>query len=185
MPHDPRPATVMSGVPEYERLQAREPVACPGRSADRGDGKRHRRAAVFRTEREAKQWEAQWVAERTAGTAVDPNRMTVGALLTTSLETIEPNVKAKTYLGYKHTVEHHLIPALGHRKLQVLTAPHVHQAYAAKRKVNTGAHTAAHAFTSLPSARPRRQLAAGGQKRRAAHRHAAGAAEAPQGLDAG
>jgi hypothetical protein len=108
---------------------------------DRGDGKRHRRAATFRTEREAKQQEAQWVTERTAGTAVDPNRMTVGALLTTWLETIEPNVKRKTYLGYKHIVEHHLIPALGHRKLQVLTAPHVHQAYAAKRKVNTGART--------------------------------------------
>jgi hypothetical protein len=60
---------------------------------DRGDGKRHRRAATFRTEREAKQQEAQWVTERTAGTAVDPNRMTVGALLTTWLETIEPNVK--------------------------------------------------------------------------------------------
>ena len=85
---------------------------------DRGDGKRHRRAATFRREREAKLQEAQWVAERTAGTAVDPNRMTVGALLTTWLETIEPNVKAKTYSGYKHTVEHHLIPALGHRKLQ-------------------------------------------------------------------
>jgi integrase len=44
-------------------------------------------------------------------------------------------------VGYKHTVEHHLIPALGHRKLQALTAPHVHQAYAAKRKANTGART--------------------------------------------
>jgi len=141
MPNDPRPANIMG---EYQDMTVYKrgnrwhaQVDLPGR----GDGKRHRRAATFRTEREAKLREAQWVAERTAGTAVDPNRMTVGALLTTWLETIEPNVKPKTYVGYKHTVEHHLIPALGHRKLQVLTAPHVHQAYAAKRKVNTGART--------------------------------------------
>lgn len=108
---------------------------------DRGDGKRHRRAGTFRTEREAKQQEAQWITERAAGTGVDPSRMTVGAMLATWLETIEPNVKPKTFVGYKHTVEHHLIPALGHRKLQGLTAVHVHDAFAAKRKANTGQRT--------------------------------------------
>src|SRR5215216_2727633 len=108
---------------------------------DRGDGKRHRRARTFRTEREAKQQEAQWVTERAAGTNVDPSRMTVGALLATCLETIEPNVKRKTFVGYEHTVHHHLIPALGHRKLQTLTSINVHDAYTAKRKANTGART--------------------------------------------
>jgi integrase len=108
---------------------------------DRGDGKRHRRSATFRTEREAKQREAQWIAERAAGTSVDPNRMSVATLMTTWLETIEPNVKPKTFLGYKHTVEHHLIPALGHRKLQALTAVQIHEAYAAKRRANIGART--------------------------------------------
>jgi integrase len=108
---------------------------------DRGDGKRHRRAGTFPIEREAKQQEAQWVTERAAGTSVDPSRMTVGALLATWLETIEPNVKRKTFVAYEHTVHHHLIPALGHRKLQTLTSVNVHDAYTAKRKVNTGART--------------------------------------------
>lgn len=108
---------------------------------DRGDGKRHRRAGTFRTEREAKQQEAQWVTERVAGTSVDPSRMTVGALFSTWLETIEPNVKPKTFIGYKHTVEYHLMPALGHRKLQGLTAVQIHDAFAVKRKANTGQRT--------------------------------------------
>src|SRR5687768_7815940 len=64
--NDPRPANIMGEGQDMTVYKRGNRWHAQVDLPDRGDGKRHRRAATFRTERLAKQQEARWVAERTA-----------------------------------------------------------------------------------------------------------------------
>jgi integrase len=57
-------------------------------------------------------------------TGVDPSRLTTGAYLEQWVSDAR-NIKATTRAGYADVVTHHLVPAIGHVRLQALTPSHV------------------------------------------------------------
>jgi integrase len=78
----------------------------------------------------AKKAEREAMVERDRGTLVDPQKMTIGALLDTYLTTEVPkSVSLENRQGYQIVVDKHLKPALGHIKVQRLTAQHVDALY--------------------------------------------------------
>ena len=88
-------------------------------------GKRKRRWRSFAgTKRQAQVEAARLISERQNGTAVEPNRITLGQFLGQWLEYIEPQVAPRTHERYGEIVRTYLVPALGTillTKLQAMT----------------------------------------------------------------
>src|SRR5262245_55425361 len=78
-----------------------------------------------RTKKEADAVVAQLKYERNSGALVQPSKITVAEYLHAWLETIKPNVRARTQSGYADTVRLYLKPELGGLKLSALTRQHV------------------------------------------------------------
>jgi integrase len=96
-------------------------------------GKRqNKNIGTFRTKAEAQAKEREALTERDRGTLVDPKRLTMSDLLDIYLAQEMPKtVKPENQQEYRIVVEKHLKPALGHLKVQKLTAEHVDAFYGA------------------------------------------------------
>ena len=90
-------------------------------------GKRRWVSAKTKTECERKLREAMTDASR--GVLPLPANLTVESYLTEWLKDIEGTVRRSTYDGYKRDVRHHIIPALGRRKLKDLTPGDIRRLY--------------------------------------------------------
>lgn len=84
-----------------------------------------------------------------AGLPVVSERQTVSAYLTTWLATIQPTVKARSYMRYDAAIRIHIAPSLGHHKLARLKAQHIQTFYAAALAGGASAATVAHLHAVL------------------------------------
>ena len=92
------------------------------------DGKRHWVSAKTKTECRRKLNGA--MADTDRGILPGPANLTVEAYLTSWLaDSVEGTVSRATYDGYKRDVNHHIIPALGRRKLKELTPGDIRRLY--------------------------------------------------------
>jgi len=89
------------------------------------DGRRKQKwHGGFRTRREAEAARAKLVTEINTGSYVVPGRTTFEEWVRTSwLPMTEPRVKPTTFHSYKRNLELHVVPVLGRKRLQQLTAP--------------------------------------------------------------
>lgn len=99
-----------------------------GRDAD---GRRRQKwHGGFATRREAEVARAKLVNDLHTGSYVTPDRMTLAAWVRESwLPTIESQVKPSTFDSYRRNMELHVLPAIGARRLQQLTAPMLNGLY--------------------------------------------------------
>lgn len=110
--------------------------------ADPITGKRRQVSETYRTKREAERRLSAWLAEIERGTAVRPDRMTVAELLEQWLTSVAAHqVRETTVAGYRHAIEHHIVPELGSIPVQRLTAARVQAFYATKLSAGTGPRT--------------------------------------------
>ena len=92
-----------------------------------------RKAVYGKTRAEAAQKLAKALANQDKGLAFDAGNLTVGEYLSCWLEdSVKDSVKAATYESYEKLSRVHLIPALGHQKLKMLTPPHLRGLYRSK-----------------------------------------------------
>ena len=63
-----------------------------------------------------------------------PTDMSVGESLNQYLEAAKETLKKRTWEGHEETVRVHLVPSLGHLKLNKLSRSHLQSLYSAKRK---------------------------------------------------
>lgn len=95
---------------------------------DRETGKRRWRTRQVGTHDEAKALQAEWTMEYKRGTALEPTKTTVAALLDEWLRVELPNtVRPENQQPYEIVVNRHLKPALGSLPVQKLTTQHVEQ----------------------------------------------------------
>lgn len=88
---------------------------------------------IVATEREAKQLEAELRMQVKKGEYVSPSRMTVEAFLYEWLEkSVKRTSKPRTYEAYEQTVRLHLVPVIGHLRLERLEPLHIEELLAAK-----------------------------------------------------
>lgn len=97
-----------------------------------GDGRRKQKwHGGFETRREAEVARATIVNDLHRGGYVAPDRLTLSAWVTESwLPLTRTRVKASTYQSYESNMITHVLPALGARSLQQLTAPMLNTLYA-------------------------------------------------------
>ncbi len=95
------------------------------------NGKRRQKwHGSYRTRKEAEAARAKIVSDLNAGTYTEPTRVTLGEYLTlTWLPSIRSRVKPTTWDSYRRNVELHLLPRLGSRQLQRLTATDLNALY--------------------------------------------------------
>jgi integrase len=91
------------------------------------DGKRHWVSDKSKAECERKLREAKADADR--GVLPSPARLTVEDWLEDWLEGIRGEISRNTYLAYKRDVRHHIVPALGKRRLRELSASDIRKLY--------------------------------------------------------
>ncbi len=85
----------------------------------------------FRTRREAEVARAKIVGDLHAGSYVAPDRITLAEWVRDSwLPMVESRVKPSTFDSYRSNIETHVLPAIGRRPLQQLTAPMLNALYA-------------------------------------------------------
>lgn len=85
----------------------------------------------FRTRREAEVARAKIVSDLHSGSYVAPDRITLAEWVRESwLPMMESRIKPSTFDSYRRNMEVHVLPALGTRPLQQLTAPMLNTLYA-------------------------------------------------------
>lgn len=110
--------------------------------ADPVTGKRRQRTKSFKTKREAQAALTAWLSEIDKGTAVDHSAQTVAELMRYWLDTYaRPRLRAKTVFDYEHTVNKHIIPALGTLPIQKLTPERLQRFYSDKLAEGCGVRT--------------------------------------------
>ncbi len=96
----------------------------------REDGRRRQTSrGGFATKREAQTALTALLASVNERTFTEPHTITVGAYLTTWIDGLDR--KPATIEAYRRAVLRHLVPALGHGRLQNLTPPQLKAAYRA------------------------------------------------------
>ncbi len=94
-----------------------------------------RKAYYFKTEKEALAKKQTALTELAHGELVTGPQQTVKQFLEYWLENVsKPSVRITTYTNNRIAIEKHLIPGLGHMKLQKLTMQHIQAFYAKKLK---------------------------------------------------
>jgi integrase len=97
---------------------------------DPGTGKRRRNwIGGFAKKKEADATLAEMVHRRNVGTYIKPSNRTLAEFLPEWLQAIKPTVRQNTWECYRTDVECRLIPALGARRLDELTAPELNAFY--------------------------------------------------------
>jgi len=110
--------------------------------ADPATGERRQHAKTYRTRKEAEAALARWITEVERGTAVDASKLTVAELLRQWLTGVaQHKVRPTSLEDYRHTIETHVVPALGGVAAQRLTPAQVQAFYAAKLAGGTGPRT--------------------------------------------
>ena len=97
-----------------------------------GEGRRKQKwHGGFATRREAEVERAKLVNNLHSGTYIAPDRMTFGQWVKDSwLPMIRTRIKPSTYDSYRSNMQTHVLPAIGQRGLQQLTAPMLNALYA-------------------------------------------------------
>lgn len=86
------------------------------------NGKRVQRSFYGATQADVREQLAKAVREKSQGVTVTANKQTVAQYLADWLEhTAKPKLRARTFLGYKQTLDLHVIPHIGAVKLSKLT----------------------------------------------------------------
>jgi integrase len=99
--------------------------------ADRDGRRKQKWHGGFTTRREAEVERAKVVSDLHAGGYVAPDRLTLAEWVGESwLPMTRTRVKPSTYYSYRSNMEIHVLPALGTRALQQLTAPMLNTLYA-------------------------------------------------------
>jgi len=94
-----------------------------------------RKELYAKTEKEAIAKLQQALLEQKQGTFVAGPQQTVGQFLEYWLEDVhKTKIRLATYESYRNILNNHLLPALGHIRLQRLTAQHIQSLYAKKQK---------------------------------------------------
>jgi integrase len=96
-------------------------------------GRRVRKYVYGRTRSDARDRLKEAQRRLDAGLAVLDDRQPLSVFLQNWLdEVVTPSVRPRTLDSYRHIVDHHLVPALGHVPLADLTPRHVHGLISAK-----------------------------------------------------
>jgi len=95
------------------------------------EGKRKRiYKTVNGTKKEAEKVLTMMLTELNKGTLIEPSRLTVQEYLREWVKTyVEPNLAPTSLDGYRVNIERHIIPSIGHLKLQDLTPLHLQRLY--------------------------------------------------------
>lgn len=97
-------------------------------------GKRRRKYKTFEDKSDAKDWIKKVNEEAKDNVVIDSKNKTVKYILRKWLKTHKKEVSKATYDGYKMIVESHLIPHLGHNKLNKVKLEHIHEYFDMKRE---------------------------------------------------
>ncbi|KKL56151.1 hypothetical protein LCGC14_2248290 [marine sediment metagenome] len=97
-----------------------------------GDGRRRQKwHGGYTTRREAEVAKAKIVNDLHTGFYVTPDRITLNGWVKESwLPMVESRIKPSTFYSYRHNMKLHVLPTLGTRSLQQLTAPMLNALYA-------------------------------------------------------
>jgi integrase-like protein/Arm domain-containing DNA-binding protein len=96
-------------------------------------GRRQRSKGGFHTKKEAQAFLATALAGVTAGTYIEPTKLTLGEYLTDRwLPAKRASIRPSTWDNYRRYIENHIVPALGSVLLQRLTADQFDRLYADK-----------------------------------------------------
>jgi integrase len=93
------------------------------------------------------------MADRDGGLTFDTGKQTVGEYLQRWLaDSVRDTVRQRTYEGYVHIVERHIVPTLGRVKLKSLTLAHIRALYREKLDSGLSARTVQYVHTTLNKA---------------------------------
>lgn len=121
------------GKPHYRVMVSdRDPVSGKRRNITIG---------TYRTKRDAEAEEREALNRRDRGTALDPDRTTIAALLDDWLRSKAPDVTPQTAAGYEITIRVHLKPALGGVLVSKLTPARVQAQYNGWREAGMSERT--------------------------------------------
>ena len=109
----------------------------------RADGKRRQRwLSGFRTRKAAELKLGEILGRIGSGDYVEPAQLTFGAYLRERwLPAREPSLRATTFDGYQRAVVRHIVPQVGHHRLQGLTADALSRFYAERLATGLSART--------------------------------------------
>ena len=101
------------------------------RGRDSSGRRRQKWHGGFRTRREAEAAQAKIVNDLNGGAYVSPTSLTFEAWVRdTWLPTVKSQLKVSTWDSYRRNLELHVLPRIGNRQLQQLTAPMLNALYA-------------------------------------------------------
>jgi integrase len=106
-----------------------------------GTGRRRRRSSTFETKTEAREWLTGRIARTNVDTPGHSENVTVGDYLSRWADAQLAQVSEKTASWYRWAANKHLIPALGHLRLEKLSAVHIDHLLNSKRQEGTGRET--------------------------------------------
>ena len=100
------------------------------------NGKRNRKSKLFGKLRDAEKWMAEQINKVYEGSFINPSNITVGEYVLERWlnKHKKPQIAATTYDRYKGTIKTHIIPSLGHLKLQDLRPDHIEFYFSSKRE---------------------------------------------------
>ncbi|KAF0194377.1 MAG: prophage LambdaCh01 site-specific recombinase phage integrase [Bacillota bacterium] len=101
-----------------------------------GNGERKRLyRTVEGTKKDAEKVMNQLLSELHQGTLIEPSKLSVQEYLRGWMKTyVEPNLSPTTIDGYRVNIEKHIIPSIGHIRLQELSPLHLQRFYSEKLK---------------------------------------------------
>jgi integrase len=113
-------------------------------------GKRLRRTVYGWTKKEVQDELTKLQGQKTGGTLLPVNKMTLGEFLTTWLEeTARPNIRAATYECYESTIRLHISPKIGGVKLDKVTPAHIQGLYSALERDKVSCYKRRHCHAVL------------------------------------
>ena len=93
-------------------------------------GERRRQGRSYRTQRLAQSALRQWLQEIEQGTVILDADITVADYMQHWLTLVKARIQPRTYQSYEQIVRTHIVPALGHLRLQRLDRSHAEALYA-------------------------------------------------------
>lgn len=107
----------------------------------------------FATKRDAQSYLTKTLAALQTGAFTEPNKVTVGEyLLIRWLPGRAPSLRASTLDSYRRSIDLHVIPGLGHVRLQQLTPEHLDRFYADRLAAGLASKTVRNLHTMLRKA---------------------------------
>jgi integrase len=114
---------------------------------------RKRKTLYGKTRKEVADKLTKSLADLEGGLVYDAGSLTVGEYLQRWLpDTVRDTVRQRTYEGYVHVVERHIVPTIGRIKLKVLSPAHVRGLYREKLDAGLSNRTVRYIHTTLNKA---------------------------------